>query len=307
MPALLEYSDQFRAPIWIAGVRLLVIVAAALFLCGPLASYLRKRIPKDTISRTGPVIFLAFIAWLVLFSAGALRHLTFHSKAWDLAIFDQLIWNLANGNGWEVSVRGVQDLRGDHFEPILLLFVPLYKVAPHVFWLLGFQAAALIGAGLLLWATYRKRIGEIVALTLFIAFCLFPPMHWLACADFHPIALAPFFVALAWWGREKGSLLGFLAGIIGLCLCGEETFIVAGWWGLWEFFVRKPWSKSQKDNGGTGPVLGWVGLIVMIVCWLGFIYLSAVYIPSHRAEGEGYFYVHRYEYLGAHNKDPEKD
>ncbi len=298
MDALNEYSDQFHAPVWMVALRLLAIIVLAWLLAGPLASFLKKRASSESCNLIGPVSFVATIAWLVLFSAGALRHLTFHSKAWDLAIFDQVVWNLANGNGWECSVRGVQDLRGDHFEPILLLFVPFYKILPHVGWLLGFQAAALVGTGLLLWVTYRKKIGEHAAFLFFIAFCLFPPLHWLACADFHPIALAPFFIALAWWGRERGSLLGFIAGIAGLMMCGEEAFIVAGWWGLWEFLVRTPWRKSSADKVKPNPVIGWLGLAVMLICWIGFVWLSMVYIPSHRAEGEGYFYVHRYQYLG---------
>ncbi|HDS30553.1 MAG TPA: DUF2079 domain-containing protein [Firmicutes bacterium] len=298
MDQLGTYSNQFNASAWMIALRLAVIAFVAWRLAGPIESFFWKRQLPEKANRTGIVIFIAILAFLVLFSAGALRHLTFHSKAWDLAIFDQVVWNLANGNGWECSVRGVIDLRGDHFSPILLIFVPFYKIAPHVFWLLGFQAAALIGAGLILWAVYRKEIGERVALMFFIAYCLFPPIHWLACADFHPIAIAPFFVAIAWWGRKRDNITAFIAGIIGMTLCGEEAFIVAGWWGLWEFFERSPWRRIKSEKTMTRRNVGWVGLFIMAFCWTIFIWLSLVYIPAHRAEGEGYFYVHRYAYLG---------
>jgi uncharacterized membrane protein len=215
---------------------------------------------------------VAILAWFVLFSVGMLRHLTFHSKAWDLAIFDQVIWNLANGNGWQCSVRGVQDLRGDHFEPILLIFVPIYRLMPHVGWLLGAQAAALVGAGVILWATYRRKIGDSAAFMLFLAYLFFPPIHWLSIADFPPIALAPLFVMIAWWGRERGRVGAFIAGLIGLGLCGEEGFIVAGWWGFWEFLV------SGISRATRRPAIGWTGLAAMVFFWAGFVYLSAVYI-----------------------------
>jgi uncharacterized membrane protein len=296
MSPLLEYSDQFRAPIWMVVVRLAVVLAIA-WIAGPMLARTRwgtaillskKETPASLIG------IVAILAWFVLFSVGMLRHLTFHSKAWDLAIFDQVIWNLANGNGWQCSVRGVQDLRGDHFEPILLIFVPIYRLMPHVGWLLGAQAAALVGAGVILWATYRRKIGDSAAFMLFLAYLFFPPIHWLSIADFHPIALAPLFVMIAWWGRERGRVGAFIAGLIGLGLCGEEGFIVAGWWGFWEFLV------SGISRATRRPAIGWTGLAAMVFFWAGFVYLSAVYIPAHRVEGAGYFYVHRYAYLG-HN------
>jgi uncharacterized membrane protein len=288
--ALLEYSDQFRAPIWMVALRLLVVLVAA---WGIGSLVVRRPIKQSDESKKIPyksyVIFLAILGWVALFSFGMLRHLTFHSKAWDLAIFDQVIWNLANGYGWECSVRGVMDLRGDHFEPILLLFVPIYRVLPHVGWLLGAQAAALIGAGVILWATYRTRIGESAAFIFFVAFMLFPALHWLTIADFHPIALAPFFIAVGWWGRERNKLWAFLVGLIGLACCGEEAFIVAGWWCLWETIFQKGKIQIRLPYA-----------ILAILFWGGFVYLSAVYIPAYRSEGAGYFYVHRYAYLG-HN------
>jgi uncharacterized membrane protein len=94
-------------------------------------------------------------------------------------------------------------------------------------------------------------------------------------------------------------MLGFLAGIVGMMLCGEEAFIVAGWWGLWEFSVRAPWRRVNSDKTLTRRNIGWMGLILAVLCWSMFVWLSVIYIPAHRAEGEGYFYVHRYAYLGS--------
>jgi len=280
------------------AVRLAIILIGA-WAVGPiLAKRLSVGEPRPGRLR-GWIIFIAIITWVVLFSVGMLRHLTFHSKAFDLAIFDQVIWNLANGYGWECSVRGMHDLRGDHFEPILLLFVPIYKVLPSVAWLLGIQAAALIGAGLILRATYRERIGEIPSFILFGAFCLYAPVHWLSLADFHPIAIAPLFIAIAWFGSRKNNLYYFLIGLIGLAACGEEGLIVGGWWGAWEFLSRRPWRQTGNENPGTNRIFGWVGCALLPILWAAFVYLSMIYIPAHRIEGEGYFYVHRYHYLGS--------
>ncbi len=296
METLAKYSEQFNGAYWLVGLRLLIILVAA-WIIGPRLAKRWSDMKADPGRFTRLIWIAAVVTWIVLFSVGMIRHISFHSKAWDLAIFDQVIWNLANGHGWECSVRGVHDLRGDHFEPILLAFVPIYKILPHIAWLLGIQAAALVGAGLILHGTYRKKIGEIPAMLLFLAWCLFPPLHWLTLADFHPIAIAPLFVMIGWLGSRRDNILVFLAGLIGMCLCGEEAFIVAGWWGLWEFLSRSPWAKHGEGTAAK-RALGWIGLAGMLVAWAGFIYLASVYIPSHRMEGEGYFYIHRYEYLG---------
>jgi uncharacterized membrane protein len=321
-----EYSEQFHAAYWMVGLRLVIILVLA-YTIGPIVAKQLRRAESDRKKIEGslkigdgdrirfststpgvPVFsvrnlvwFTAIIGCIVLFSVGMVRHLSFHSKAWDLAIFDQVIWNLANGNGWECSVRNVLDLRGDHFEPILYLFVPLYKIIPHVGWLLGVQALALVGTGVLLFNTYRDKIGELPSYLIFLAFCFYPPLHWLSLADFHPIALAPFFIALGWMGSRKDKLLVLIAGLIGLALCSEEGLIVAGWWGLWEFTDRGYWKflfKNQTEAAEGQTLKAWVLLILAILFWAVFVYLAAWYIPAHRAEGEGYFYVHRYAYLG---------
>jgi uncharacterized membrane protein len=289
MSELFQYSDQFRAPVWMVLLRLAIILAVM----WPLGKLISRRIGSKATS-TWQVIFVSILAWLVLFSVGMLRHMSFHSKAWDLAIFDQVVWNLANGHGWECSVRGVQDLRGDHFEPILWAFAPLYRLYPHVGWLLGAQAASLVGCGLMLWATYRRKLGESVAFMLLCGYLFFPPIHWLAMADFHPIALAPLFASIGWWARERGRPGWFAAGLIGMSLCGEEALIVAGWWGFWELFAR----HARRPIDRQSRFFGWFGAILGIIFWAGFVYLAIVFIPAHRHEAEGYFYVHRYAYLG---------
>ncbi|HEX9745872.1 MAG TPA: DUF2079 domain-containing protein, partial [bacterium] len=172
-----EYSDQLNSPYWGILLRFAIILAAAL-VAGRNVRHLKGGERADRTYKTHAVIFVAVLTFLILFISGLIRHNSFHSKAWDLAIFDQVVWNLANGNGWECSVRGVLDLRGDHFSPILLIFVPLYKIYPHVGWLLAFQAMSLVGTGLILWHTYRSRIGYTSAYLFFAAYCMFPPIHW---------------------------------------------------------------------------------------------------------------------------------
>jgi len=63
-------------------------------------------------------------------------------QAFDLGIFQQGVWLLANGYTPFVTVRGWH-LFADHFSPILFAFVPLYKIWAHPFWLFFGQTLAL--------------------------------------------------------------------------------------------------------------------------------------------------------------------
>ena len=57
------------------------------------------------------------------------RHQHFDSSV-DLGIFDQAVWHLSRFEAPSSSIRGFSNLFGDHFHPIILLFAPLYWLAP---------------------------------------------------------------------------------------------------------------------------------------------------------------------------------
>lgn len=84
---------------------------------------------------------------LLAFVASWLRHATFRSGIFDLAVFDQALWKMANGMAPEVSTVG-WNVFADHLSPVLLVFVPLYDLVATPLWLLGAQALA-FGLGFL--------------------------------------------------------------------------------------------------------------------------------------------------------------
>ncbi|MCS7002126.1 MAG: DUF2079 domain-containing protein, partial [Dehalococcoidia bacterium] len=73
------------------------------------------------------------MAYTTVFGAlSILRHEALNSNAYDLAIFDQAIWNTSRGRWFAVSIK-LEDLTnpillGDHFSPALALLAPVYWV-----------------------------------------------------------------------------------------------------------------------------------------------------------------------------------
>ena len=71
---------------------------------------------------------VAFGAGYALY--GLFRHWHFGSSAYDMGIFDQVVWHLSRFEAPASSVRGFSNFLGDHFFPVIALFAPLYWIAP---------------------------------------------------------------------------------------------------------------------------------------------------------------------------------
>ena len=97
---------------------------------------------------------VAVVALAVLFTIlyslyGLFRHWHFGSSAYDLGIFDQVVWRLSRFETPGSSIRGFTHFLGDHFFPIVALFAPLYWIAP------GQSVPVFLGL-------YQKSKGEFV-------------------------------------------------------------------------------------------------------------------------------------------------
>src|SRR5215212_2410264 len=59
---------------------------------------------------------------------GIFRHRHFASSAYDLGIYDQAVWHLSRFETPASSIRGYSHMFGDHFNPVMALFAPLYWI-----------------------------------------------------------------------------------------------------------------------------------------------------------------------------------
>ncbi len=118
----------------------------------------------------------------------------------DLGIMDQVLWNTAHGHFWrqticnpisDVNCLGNVSRWGIHFEPSMLLLVPLYWFGggPH---LLQFVQVAGVALGALpaYWLGSR-RLGHIAwGWALALAYLLMPMLFSAVTTDFHMVTLA---------------------------------------------------------------------------------------------------------------------
>ncbi|WRH65761.1 MAG: DUF2079 domain-containing protein [Planktothrix sp. GU0601_MAG3] len=88
------------------------------------------------------------IGTIILFFYSSLRHFLFQSTAYDLGIYDQIIYLISIGRQPLSSFLGFHFL-GDHAAIAIYPLVLLYKIYPTVYWLFLIQAICL---------SFRRRI-----------------------------------------------------------------------------------------------------------------------------------------------------
>src|SRR5437763_1223619 len=142
------------------------------------------------------VTALAGLFFLICTWTSYARWANFQYRSFDLAYYVQAIWQLIHGR-LDVSVENVP-LLGNHVEPIVFLFAPLFAVFRHPMILVVVQNAALASMGPVGYSM-AKRLGldRNRACLLAGALLITPATGYIALHEFHPEALtAPLFLFL---------------------------------------------------------------------------------------------------------------
>ncbi|MBA3384320.1 MAG: DUF2079 domain-containing protein [Actinobacteria bacterium] len=186
---------------------------------------------------------LAVSAFAAGFGALAvLRHRSFETGRFDLGNMAQAVWSTANGDTLAVTnLAGEQTTRlASHFDPILVLFAPLWLVWPSPEALLVAQAIVLaVGALPVFWLARKHLDSERVGLGFALAYLLFPATQWVALSDFHPVALACPLLLFAFWFLDEDRLVPFAICAALACTTKEEIPLAVAGLGLWYALARR--------------------------------------------------------------------
>ena len=232
---------------------------------------------------------------LVLVAAGAyaagfaalsiLRHRAFHTGRFDLGNMVQAVWTTAHGH-----VLRVTDLQGHeisrlaaHFDPILVVFAPLWWLWPSPELLLTAQAIVVaLGALPIFWLA-RKHLGsERAGLGFALAYLLYPPLQWLTVDEFHPVALACPLLLFAFWYLDEDRLVPFALCAVAAATTKEEVPLVIAGMGVWYGISHRRWAF-----GAAVFVLGAAAALVAV----------ELVVPHFNRHGTSRFYG-RYHHLG---------
>lgn len=218
-----------------------------------------------------------------------LKHHNFHSHAFDLGVFQQVVWNTAHGDWFRYTYhiglgpRPVENYLGDHFEPILLpiAFLYLFWGRPEV--LLLVQSFSLAAAGFLIFLIVRRSSGNSVTASLFqILFYLHPAVQGPNLFDFHSLVLAPAFLLFAFLGLETGRFRWLVAGSLLALLCREQVALSVASLATYAF-VR---TRQRRM----------LPLIAIALAWL--VLTVSVLIPAFHPQGIATHFASKFGYLG---------
>lgn len=218
-------------------------------------------------------------------SLSVLQQRAFETGRFDVGNLTQVVWSTANGRFLEITdVNGEQISRlGAHFDPIVVLLVPLWWIWPSPELLLVAQAVAVALGAVPVYLLARKHLGSDRAGLVFgVVYLLYPPTQWLVVDDFHPVAFATPLLLAAIWFLDEDRLLPFALCAGAACLTKEQIGLVVAMLGLWYAIAH-----GRKR---AGALIFGAGTVVAVLA-------TAVIVPAF-APGGGSPFEGRYASVG---------
>jgi len=137
------------------------------------------------------MIAIAIVGAILAAKAAVNNHHNFGTTMFDLAVYDNVLWQTAHGRLLGSSLIPGGFHTNTHVDPILVLLAPIYSLAPQAETLLVFQAFWLAAGAIPLFLLARKQLGnDWLALALGSSLLMHPALHGPLFYDFHSLSLA---------------------------------------------------------------------------------------------------------------------
>ena len=222
----------------------------------------------------------AVIALTAFVRLATLRWQAFETNSFDLAFFDQIIFNTSRGRLFETSFVSY-NFAGQHFEPILLAFVPAYWLGAGPYFLTVVQAAAVTAAAVPLYFFARRATGEAaLGFAAVVAFLANPYLQRAIAFDFHPELMAAPPVFLSAWAIVSGHRRIAAVSALSVLLFKEDTVFLVS------LLAGVMWSRGWRREPQVCALVTGVYLVLAVF----------VVMPLIRG-GESSDLVDRYGYL----------
>ena len=221
--------------------------------------------PKRTW-RGGLIVTSLSLAYGVYFSIFTVSdHNTFHTHAFDLGIFDQVMYYTATQGQALFSVvhNPPESFWSVHFSPALYLFTPFYWLYPDARTLLVLQSFLLGAGAVVVYALAVRRLGPPLAVMLSVSYLLYAALHGVNTFDFHEVALAPLLLLLTLYCLETERFPLFWLFLVLSLLVKEDIPLTGAAIGLYIL------AKGRYR----------LGFAVLGVCTLYFFAVVEVLIP----------------------------
>lgn len=217
-----------------------------------------------------PVLLVAAIFLGVTLLIGLHRYFTFYAS-YDQGIFSQLFWNGIHGRFFQSSLSSVLSgavvhdnqvptvfyhRLGQHFDPVLLLWHPLYALFPSAATLVVLQSLLVTAGGLVLYVLARHylqpALSWMITASYFGAVTVIGP----TLSNFHDLSQIPLFLFTLFLALEKRWWWLFWAMALCTVLAREDAGILLFAIGLYLILSRRfPWVGAGLCGLGFGYVM----------------------------------------------------
>lgn len=210
------------------------------------------------------VIGLFLFYAIYISSLALLDHRNLGTHVFDLAIYDNIFWHNANGTFMGCSFCKTGRHMSSHFDPILFLLSPIYRLYPRAETILVLQTVWLALGVFPLFLIAKKRLqNPWLGVLLGVVYVLYPALHGANMFDFHSLTLLIPSLLWAIYLIDSGSrvALGFV--VVLMLLTREDVSLLTCFVGAYAILQRR-------------PVTG----IVMIVGALTYLVLIKLYVMA---------------------------
>ena len=264
----------------------------------PRSLILRPSVPRpaatpDRRARLGayadPVIWAtAAVAFGAYAAISLFRLLNLNPSSWDLGIYTEYVKQYANLRTPIVDIRAPGfNLLGDHFQPIVAVLAPLFRVFPSSATLVVAQALLAAASIFPVSQLAREKLGVGPARAIAVAYGFSWGLQQLAQFDFHEIAFAVPLLAFSLSALARGHTKTAVGWALPLVFVKEDQgftvaaigiyLIVAGW------RARAPDPRHPADPNGRVRIMAGQFLLVWGFAW-SFVAIGLIiphFNPDH--------------------------
>src|SRR5690242_8774042 len=218
-----------------------------------------------------PVTWVIALATFIAYDTiSEFRYLRLDPGSWDLGIFTEYVKQLAHLHAPVVSIRGEGfNLLGDHFQPIVGLLAPFFRIFPTPETLLVAQALLTAASVIPLCRAAQELLGIWASRGIGLAYGFSWGLQQMVNFDFHEIAFAVPLLAFSLSAlvrrRPRPAILwalplvfvkedqGFTVAAIGLVMAGMGLVMLR--------------NTRRGDAGGQEEPAAWIRGGVLLAAW----------------------------------------
>ncbi|MEN8159542.1 MAG: DUF2079 domain-containing protein [Myxococcota bacterium] len=241
----------------------------------------RERLAAAPVAVPVGLVLLGATAYAVFFSSLTLEaHWNGYTRSYDLAIFDNLHWNVLFGEGFLRATPaggGEPSHFGRHATLLAYALAPFYALHPAATTLLVLQSILIGFAALPLFAFARLHLGAWPACALAGAYLLYAPLHGSNLADFHFLSISPLFLFATAWALEGRSRVGLALAALFTILAREDVALGVAVLGAYHVLANR---RVRAGLVLAGVGLGW--FFVTKLWWMPLVAGGSAYADQYQ-------------------------